>query len=243
MCTHTWSWCHTGRQLASVAGRRRSTSSVWRTVWPCWRTRTKPSSRNSKPSKTCTATNQSRKVTKRLAGARQVPVCPHVQRLSTEPCIWMPLPLFYYFAFFLKTAEKSVKWLTRNIRKTHHVPLPTIWNRSSVPISLPWKGEAVLRTDVEETTTIQGPCGEVIEQTMNLFLSDATNRKHSSHWCLDILGNITSITSNRELLNSYHHYNRTFYSLISLRLLEHLERFPSCATFVIVSCSCFNICY
>lgn len=34
-------------------------SSVWRTVWPFWRTRTKRSSRNSRHSKTYTVTNQS----------------------------------------------------------------------------------------------------------------------------------------------------------------------------------------
>lgn len=48
-----------GRQLVSVAGRRRNMSSVWRIASQCWRTRTRPSSKNSKPSKTCTATNLS----------------------------------------------------------------------------------------------------------------------------------------------------------------------------------------
>ena len=52
--------CVPGRQLGSVAGRRRSTSSVWRTEWLFWRTRIKPSLRNSKHLKTCTVIRLSR---------------------------------------------------------------------------------------------------------------------------------------------------------------------------------------
>lgn len=231
--THTWSLCLTGRQPASVAGRRRSTSSVWRTAWLCWRTRTKPSSRNSKPSKTCTATNPSRNVTKQhLPGARQVPVCPHVQRLSTEPCIWMPLPLFYSFAFFLKTAENSVKWLTRN-RK--HTPPPTsaIWHLKSAPHRFPIKGWG----------NVKSGCGGGYMYTGSLWWSDRTDNEAVlvltppkgsipvtgawTNWATSPATENCSITITTN--------DGTFYSLISPRHLDHLERLPLCATFVIVT--------
>lgn len=138
-------------------------------------------------------------------------------------------PFFYCFAFFLKTAEKSVKWLTRNIN-THHIPLPTIWNHSSVPII---KGESVLCTDVEEATNTQGPCGEGMEQTVNLFWYDATDRKHSSHW------GVGNKTSNGELL--HHHHDGTFYSWICSRRSGPLELTPHPPLCDIYSC--FNICY
>lgn len=74
---------------------------------------------------------------------------------------------------------------------------------NSVPISFPSKDEATFRVNVEEYTPIQGHDGEVTEQITRLFffVFDATKGKHSSHWCLDKLGNITS---NGELLNCHH---------------------------------------
>lgn len=119
--TLTWCLCRAGRRPASVAGRRRSTSNVWRTAWPCWRTRTKPSSRNSKPSKTCTATNLSRNVTERLAGP--TPSAPVYRDSAQSHASGCHAPLFYSLAFFLKTAEKSVKWLDRNLKE--NTPTPT----------------------------------------------------------------------------------------------------------------------
>lgn len=134
---HTCSWCLTGRQLVSVAGRRKSTSSVWRTAWLCWRTRTKPSSRNSKPSKTYTATNPSSRQTPG-GGLTEVRLSSCTETQHRAP------PLFYYFAFFLKTAPKCV-----NRKKKAHIMFAV---QKSVPISLPWRGEAVLKMDAEEKT-------------------------------------------------------------------------------------------
>lgn len=154
--THTWCLCHTGRQPASVAGRRRNTSSVWKTAWLCWRTRTKPSSRNWKPLKTCTATNLSRNVPECLPGAQQVPVCPHVQRLCTEPCIWMPLPLFYSFAFFLKNCWKICD-STRNPMKRGDKIKNGCWGEYNYTGSLWWSD----RTDIEDVLVVTPPKGSI----------------------------------------------------------------------------------
>lgn len=133
----SWSRCHTGRQLASVAGRRRSTSSVWRIALPCWRTRTKPSSRNSKPSKTCTATNQSKKKReKRSPNARRegwgstgdAPCpspCTETQHRAMHPDA-TPLPPFSTILLsFLKLMRKPARKFKKNKKKnnTHHVSL------------------------------------------------------------------------------------------------------------------------
>lgn len=48
-----------GRRLVSAAGKRKSTSNVWRTVWRCWKTKTRPWLKSWKHWRTFTATRPS----------------------------------------------------------------------------------------------------------------------------------------------------------------------------------------
>lgn len=57
--THCSPLSASGKQLVNVAGKRRSTSSVWKTAWQFWKTKTRPWLRSSKPWKTFTATKLS----------------------------------------------------------------------------------------------------------------------------------------------------------------------------------------
>lgn len=119
-----------------------------------------------------------------------MPVCPHVQRLSTEPCIWMPLSLFYSIAFFLKNKklQKICEVSHQERRKKKNISAPcSIWN--SVPISFPPR--KVRRCFRLTWRKGQGPG---VKQD-----GKATKGKHSTHMCL---GNPGYITSNGELLDS-----------------------------------------
>lgn len=52
-------WWKTGKQLVSAAGKRKSTSNVWKTVWLCWKTKTRPWLKSWKHWRTFTATKLS----------------------------------------------------------------------------------------------------------------------------------------------------------------------------------------
>ena len=74
----------TGRRHGSVGGRRRSTSSVWRAEWQCWRTRTRRSLRSSSRSRSSTV-------------RRSYPEPP----LTAQPVRFFPAVVFIPFDYVL----------------------------------------------------------------------------------------------------------------------------------------------
>lgn len=77
-------------------------------------------------------------------------------------------PLFLLFCFLLKK-KKTAERLTRKRKNQTTSHFSDLKIAILFPSVSHQRMRRRLKTDVEEATTIQGPCGEAMEQTVRLF--------------------------------------------------------------------------